>query len=118
MFCAHSVFVCFVWILEQSAYISMYSINWFFFVMTVHGVFSAVGTKLLTFFKVWFRLETLDLDGNITLIWILNIWDMGVDRIYLAQDRNTRRGCCEHGNETSSSTKCLNSLTIWGTVIF
>jgi hypothetical protein len=28
MFCPHSVFVCFVWISEQTAFISLYSINW------------------------------------------------------------------------------------------
>ena len=28
MFCPHSVFMCFVWILEQTAVISLYSINW------------------------------------------------------------------------------------------
>jgi len=27
-FCPHSVFVCFVWISEQTAIISLYSINW------------------------------------------------------------------------------------------
>ena len=28
MFCPHSVFMCFVWIWEQTAIISLYSINW------------------------------------------------------------------------------------------
>jgi len=27
-FCPHSVFMCFVWIWEQTAIISLYSINW------------------------------------------------------------------------------------------
>ena len=30
-FCPHSVFVCFVWIWEQTAIISLYSINWLVF---------------------------------------------------------------------------------------
>jgi hypothetical protein len=30
-FCPHSVFMCFVWIWEQTAIISLYSINWLFF---------------------------------------------------------------------------------------
>jgi len=32
MFCPHSVFMCFVWIWEQSAIISLYSINWLVFI--------------------------------------------------------------------------------------
>jgi len=28
MFCPHSVFMCFVWIWEQTAIISRYNINW------------------------------------------------------------------------------------------
>jgi hypothetical protein len=31
-FCPHSVFVCFVWISEQTAIISLYSINWLVFI--------------------------------------------------------------------------------------
>jgi hypothetical protein len=31
-FCPHSVFMCFVWISEQTAIISLYSINWLVFV--------------------------------------------------------------------------------------
>ena len=31
MFCPHSVFMCFVWIWEQTAIISLYSINWLVF---------------------------------------------------------------------------------------
>jgi hypothetical protein len=30
-FCPHSVFMCFVWISEQTAIISLYSINWLVF---------------------------------------------------------------------------------------
>jgi len=32
MFCPHSVFMCFVWIWEQTAIISLYSINWLLFI--------------------------------------------------------------------------------------
>ena len=31
-FCPHSVFMCFVWISEQTAIISLYSINWLVFI--------------------------------------------------------------------------------------
>ena len=34
-FCPHSVFVCFVWIWEQTAIISLYPINWLVFVTEI-----------------------------------------------------------------------------------
>jgi predicted GNAT family N-acyltransferase len=41
-FCAHSVFMCFVWIWEQTAIISLYSINWLVFVTETECVYCAV----------------------------------------------------------------------------
>jgi hypothetical protein len=38
-FCPHSVFMCFVWISEQTAIISLYSINWLVFI-TETGIFT------------------------------------------------------------------------------
>jgi hypothetical protein len=43
-FCPHSVFICFVWISEQTAIISLYSINWMFFITELECVFCAVRT--------------------------------------------------------------------------
>ena len=40
MFCPHSVFMCFVWIWEQTAIISLYSINWLV-LYSRRGVFTA-----------------------------------------------------------------------------
>ena len=34
-FCPHSVFMCFVWIWEQTAIISLYSINWLVFITEI-----------------------------------------------------------------------------------
>ena len=34
-FCPHSVFMCFVWISEQTAIISLYSINWLVFITEI-----------------------------------------------------------------------------------
>jgi hypothetical protein len=39
-FCPHSVFLYFVWIWEQTAIISLYSIKWLVFI-TDNGVFTA-----------------------------------------------------------------------------
>ena len=34
-FCPHSVFMCFVWIWEQTAIVSLYSINWLVFITEI-----------------------------------------------------------------------------------
>jgi hypothetical protein len=46
-FCPHSVFMCFVWIWEQTAIISLYSINWLGFVTVMECVYCAVRTGSL-----------------------------------------------------------------------
>jgi len=44
-FCPHSVFMCFVWISEQTAIISVYSINWLVCVTETVCVYCAVRTE-------------------------------------------------------------------------
>ena len=46
-FCPHSAFMCFVWIWEQTAIISLYSINWLVFITEMECVYSAVRTGYL-----------------------------------------------------------------------
>ena len=46
-FCPHSVFMCFVWIWEQTAIISLYSINWLVFITDTQCVYCAVRTGSL-----------------------------------------------------------------------
>ena len=41
-FCPHSLFMCFVWIWEQTAIISLYSINWVVFTTETECVYCAV----------------------------------------------------------------------------
>ena len=47
-FCAHSVFMCFVWIWDQTAIISLYSIDWLVFITETECVYCAVRTEYLT----------------------------------------------------------------------
>jgi len=47
-FCPHSVFTCFVWISEQTAIISLYSINWLVCVTEILSVYCAVRTESVT----------------------------------------------------------------------
>jgi len=46
-FYPHSVFMCFVWIWEQTAIISLYSINWLVFITETECVYCAVRTGSL-----------------------------------------------------------------------
>jgi len=43
-FCPHSVFMCFVWIWEQTAVISLYSVNWLVCITETECVYCAVRT--------------------------------------------------------------------------
>jgi len=44
-FCPHSVFMCFAWVSEQTAFISLYSINLLVFITETERVYCAVRTK-------------------------------------------------------------------------
>ena len=44
-FCPHSVFMCFVWICEQTAITSLYNINWLVFITEMKRVYCAVRTE-------------------------------------------------------------------------
>ena len=46
-FCPHSLFMCFVWIWEQTAIISLYSINWLVCITETECVYCAVRTGYL-----------------------------------------------------------------------
>jgi len=51
-FCPHSVFVCFVWISEQTAVISLYSINWLVFITETGDVYCEVRNGSLNIIQV------------------------------------------------------------------
>jgi len=46
-FCSHNVFMCFVWIWEQTAIISLYTINWLVFITQKECVYCTVRTGSL-----------------------------------------------------------------------
>jgi len=51
-FCPHTVFMCFVWIWEQTAIISLYSINWPFWITETECVYCAVRTAYVRIINV------------------------------------------------------------------
>jgi hypothetical protein len=58
-FCPHSVFTCFVWISEQTATISLYSINWLVFITETECVYCAVRTGYLYIVQVYVKIRVL-----------------------------------------------------------
>ena len=61
-FCPHSVFMCFVWISEQTAIISQYNINWMVCITETECVYCAVRTGYLniTRKKLCFLMSRID----------------------------------------------------------
>jgi hypothetical protein len=55
-FCPHSVFMCFVWISEQTAIISLYNINWLVCITETECVYCAVRTEYLATIRIKFSL--------------------------------------------------------------
>ena len=51
-FCPHSVFMCFVWISEQTAIISLYNINWLVCITETECVYCAVRTGCLNVIRI------------------------------------------------------------------
>jgi len=47
-FCPHSVFMCFVWISEQTDIISLYNINWLIFITEAESIYCEVRTGSLS----------------------------------------------------------------------
>ena len=57
-FCPHTVIICFVWIWEQTAIISLYCINWLVFTTETECVYCAVRTGSLYTASLTFRNST------------------------------------------------------------
>jgi hypothetical protein len=63
-FCPHSVFMCFVWIWEQTAIISLYSVNWLVCITETECVYCAVRTEYLYIIPAIFSLQGLCHDSG------------------------------------------------------
>jgi hypothetical protein len=64
-FCPHGVFTCFVWIWEQTAIISLYSINWLGFLTETECVYCAVRTGCLNTVPGITNLQRLNAKRNV-----------------------------------------------------
>jgi hypothetical protein len=63
-FCPQSVFMCFVWISEQTAIISLYSINWLVFITETDCVYCVVRTVALESPVVTVRTASLTFNNS------------------------------------------------------
>jgi hypothetical protein len=85
MFCPHSVFMCFVWISEQTAIISLYSINWLTGFYNIDRVCLLQGMDWVfkynsgymhrpNLWDAWGGGGKLPCPLNIFSTWLLNLW--------------------------------------------
>ena len=72
-FCPHSLFMCFVWIWEQTAIISLYSINWLVFITETECVYCAVRTGSLYIIQVKLNLLMLSHGHSCTTLFF-HLW--------------------------------------------
>jgi len=76
-FCPHTVFMCFVWISEQTAIISLYNINWLVCITETECVYCAVRTGLLKFIVYSRRSSEFD-PGPVRLTFTVDKVPLGV----------------------------------------
>jgi hypothetical protein len=67
-FCPHSVLMCFVWIWEQTAIISLYNINWMVFIIETEYVYCVVQTGSL-YFRLISAFTTFIPEGRAGTAW-------------------------------------------------
>ena len=95
-FCPHSVFMCFVWIWEQTAIISLYSINWLVFITETQCAYCAVRTRSLHVFHMNSQLQKVSA------------------RVYKERSKHWRsRNVSIRSNDVSRNTGLHNGLWTW-----
>ena len=72
-FCPHSVFMCFVWISEQTAIISLYSIDWLVFITEMECVYCAVRTGSLNIIPVSYRVRRVSKIARATISFVISL---------------------------------------------
>ena len=89
-FCPHNVFVCFVWIWEQTAIISLYNINWLVCITETECVYCAVRTgslyiiQVMCFVWIWEQTAIISL---YSINWLVCLW-MNMDCVVWGKKYN------------------------------
>jgi len=102
-FCPYSVFMCFVWNWEETAIISLYSINWRVFITQTECVYSAVRTESLNILQVTtsvYRVEVL----TCNTILKLTLLDISPTKIAISCLKAYSRPVCLHADDRQTNT--------------
>ena len=95
-FCPHGVLMCFVWIWEQTAIISLYSINWQVFVTETQCVFCAVRIECLHAMQIKFSLPRVKVQN------ILNVLERRASDMDSSTEGHTHSSWQSYKNEQLS----------------
>jgi hypothetical protein len=76
-FCPHSIFMCFVWIWEQTAIISLYSVNWLVLITETECVYCAVRSTFYVLPTQYIYVFCVDLRTN-SDYFTVQLWLVGV----------------------------------------
>jgi hypothetical protein len=79
-FCPHNVFMCFVWVWEQTAIISQCSINWLVFITETKCLYCAVRTGYLNVIHINFRLRWVKRTWLLSFMLSINVLNLGKKR--------------------------------------
>jgi hypothetical protein len=111
-FCPHSVFMCIVWIWEQTAIISLYSINWLVFITETECVYCAVRsahTVFICFVWIWEQTAIISL---YSINWLVFITE--TECVYCAVlSAHTVYLCVLCGSENKQRLFHCTALTDW-----
>ena len=100
----HSVFMCFVWIWEQTAIISLYSVNWLVFITETECVYCAVRTGFLNIIHI-------NLSSKNKVV-IVNLFPCISTTIVAIYTQSRRWHDCVRNKWKDSIQFCLNVLLI------
>ena len=104
-FCPHSVFMYFVWIWEQTAIISLYSINWLVCINETKSVYCAVRTVF-----TYTSSEKIQNSSRLPILTDVSLCH-SLPTLIAAKSHNVTPFSCQHSNSTISipSAKCACS---------
>jgi hypothetical protein len=92
-FCPYSVFMCFVWISERTAIISLYSINWLVFITETECVYCAVRPATSYIYIVgWIPFSEFKNSLNFSMYSLLSVQLGATPPVALQQCLS----CCKH----------------------
>ena len=121
-FCPHSVFMCFVWIWEQTAIISLHSTDWLVFITEMECVYCAVRSTFYVLPSQCIYVFCVDLRTNSDYFsvqhWLVGFynWD-GVclprGTFYILRSANTVYLCVLCGPENKQRLFHCTALTGW-----